>query len=117
VLLAVKNKTRGTELGDRVRVATSLLGRALGLLSTATLPSGEGLYLSPCKSIHTFFMRYTIDVLFLDDKGVVMTQCTMAPWKISRWESRCRGILELPAGTLEKTRTQPGDLIDMKAAS
>jgi len=97
-----------------VRVAESLMERAVGLLSTPRLANSEGMYLSPCKSIHTFFMRYPIDVLFLDAKGMVLAQNTYAPWRVSGWHARSQGTLEFNAGTLARTGTKIGDQIEMK---
>lgn len=85
--------------------------RAIGLLGSSTLPPDEGLWLKPCKSIHTFFMRYPIDVLFLDSEGTIVHQESLVPWRISRWVSRAEGVLEVAAGTLGKTQTQPGQRI------
>jgi uncharacterized protein len=112
--MMVRNATRHVELGRRVRVASSLLDRAIGLLATRSLGAGEGLYLIPCKSIHTFFMRYPIDVLFLDAEGAVLSEGTFNPWKISGWHAQSKGTLELAAGTLKRTGTQVGDHIEMK---
>jgi len=78
------------------------------------LPSGEGLWLKPCRSVHTFFMRFAIDVAFLDGEGVVLSKTTLSPWKMSRWEARAAGVLELPSGTLGRTRTDVGDRITLK---
>jgi uncharacterized membrane protein (UPF0127 family) len=105
------NVTRGIELGQKVRVASTFFDRTMGLLGTASLAAGEGLWLSPCKSIHTFFMRYPIDVLFLDRDGKVLHQKTYAPWKLSGWFSKSRGVLELAAGSLSQSRV--GDRIEM----
>jgi uncharacterized membrane protein (UPF0127 family) len=59
-------------------------------------------------------MRYAIDVIFLDDRRAVVHQQTLAPWRFSAWKRQSRGILELPAGTLSRTGTQPGDEMDMQ---
>ena len=112
--LRVRNVTRGTDLGQKVRVASSLLDRTIGLLLTPVLREGEGLWLSPCKSIHTFFMRYPIDVLFIDREGTVVHQQTYTPWRVSGWKAKSNGTLELSAGVLARTGTQVGDRLDMK---
>jgi uncharacterized protein len=112
--LRVQNVTRGVELGQRVQVASSLLDRAVGLLLTPSLKPGEGLWISPCKSIHTFFMRYPIDVLFIDQDGKILYQKTYTAWKASGWHARSQGALELSAGTIDRSRSQIGDQITMK---
>ena len=108
------NASNQKTLAQHVRVASSLLQRAVGLLGTSTLRPDEGLWLKPCKSIHTFFMRYPIDVLFLDAEGTIIRQDTLVPWRFSRWEPRAEGVLEVAAGTLAKTQTQTGHRIDLK---
>lgn len=111
--LTVRNNTRGTVLG-RVQVADSLWQRAKGLLGTPMLSPGSGLWLSPCQSVHTCFMRYAIDVAFLDETNKVLALSTLPPWRISRWVARSRGVLEFPAGTLRQTETQVGDVLELK---
>lgn len=108
------NVSKKTDIASHVRVATSILERAVGLLGTSTLPPGEGLWISPCKSIHTFFMRYPIDVLFLDEKGTVIAQETLRPWRISRWQLKARGVLEVNAGAAQNSQTVLGDRIELK---
>ena len=111
--IRVRNKTRNVDLGQKIWIANSLRDRAVGLLSTNALGSGEGLLLSPCKSIHTFFMRFPIDVLFLDPQGIVLAQKTYKPWRLSGWYRKADGVLELSAGTIERTKTQLGDRLDL----
>src|SRR5262249_19112459 len=103
--------TRQVELGRKVRWASSLTERAIGLLLTPGLAPGEGMYLAPCKSVHTFFMRYPIDVLFLDAEGAVLSQDTLRPWRVSAWNGKSRGVLELMAGTIASSGTRIGDRI------
>ena len=57
-------------------------------------------------------MRFPIDILFIDGEGMVLAAKTLAPWRVSRWICKSRGVLELPAGTLDRTRTQTGDRIE-----
>ena len=110
----VRNATRNVDLGHSIRLASSLVDRARGLLGTPALAPGEGLWLSPCSSIHTFFMRYPIDIVFLDADHRVLAQQTLIPWRVSRWIAKSRGVLELAAGTLERTGTQQGDRLEVK---
>src|SRR5438132_748867 len=102
-LLSAMNETKGQVIAPRVKVATTLWARGKGLLGTASLPSGDGLWLTPCRSVHTFFMGYPIDVAFLDAQGVILSKATLSPWRISPFEVRAVGALELPAGTLGQT--------------
>ena len=111
MIVCATNESKGQVLAPRVRVASSLWARSKGLLGTASLPPEEGLWLKPCRSIHTFFMRFPIDVLFLDGQGRVLSKATVAPWKMSGWKRQAAGALELTAGTLERTHTEIGDRI------
>lgn len=114
MFVCATNESKGQILAQRAKVASSLLSRLKGLLGTNTLPVGDGLWLKPCRSVHTWFMRYPIDVVFLNAEGSVLSGSTLAPWVFSRWERRAIGVLELPAGTLQKTQTNVGDQISFK---
>ncbi len=114
--MTFRNRTRGMVLSDRTRVADRLVSRMVGLLATDRLEDGEGLWIEPCTSIHTWFMRFPIDALFLDDGGrVVKLVRTMKPWRLTSIARRARGVLELPAGTLDRTGTSVGDEVERTA--
>lgn len=81
-----------------VRRTTSAFERMRGLLGHAPLPLDHGLWLAPCNSVHTAFMRYPIDVVFLDRAlTVVYIETALPPWR-SAWRVRARSVLELAAG-------------------
>lgn len=113
MFLAVRNITRDIKLG-RVRVARSLKDRLVGLLFTPELSPGSGLWIIPCHSVHTFFMRYAIDVLLLDAQGVVLAQRAMKPWQVSPWRMKAHSVLELAAGSLASSGTRVGDRIELR---
>ena len=108
----VCNVTRNAVLGEKVRLAESLAARAIGLLATPSLQPGEGLWLKPCTSVHSFFMRYPIDIVFLDADHTVLSCQTLTPWRFSRWFSKSRSVIELPAGTVQRSVTSAGDRIE-----
>lgn len=86
-------------LGDRVALARSPLARLRGLLDRHGLEPGEGLLLRPCNGVHTWGMRFTIDVVFLDAAGVVLRiERSMRPGRMVPWVRRANQALELPAG-------------------
>ena len=97
-------------MAERLRVARSLRDRVIGLLGTSEPPPGDGLLIERTQSIHMFFMRYPIDVAFIDRAGRV-TNCrrTLHPWRVVWWARGARHCVELGAGTLDATRTQAGD--------
>lgn len=106
----VGNLTRGTSVAERCRVAASLGDRTVGLLATASLSPGEGLLIERTQSIHMFFMRYPIDVAFIDRNArVTRTVAGLRPWRVVWWARGARDCLELPVGTLQASGTEAGD--------
>jgi uncharacterized membrane protein (UPF0127 family) len=106
----VDNLTRGTSVADRCRVAASMRDRAVGLLATPNLPAGEGLLIERTQSIHMFFMRYPIDVVFANrDARVTRTVEGLRPWRVVLWARRARDCIELPVGALLASGTAVGD--------
>ena len=111
-----RNLTRNVSLADKAKVADTMATRMVGLLSSRGLGDGEGLWIEPCNSIHTWFMRFTIDAIFLDrEDRVVKLVERMRPWKLTWIAPRARGVLELPAGTIDKTGTRVGDVLERSA--
>ena len=111
------NDTRQTPLGDKVRIARSLWDRTRGLLGTRELPRGDGLLIDPCNSIHSFFMAYEFDALFLRRNGEVAHAISrMKPFRISRVVFSAHSVLELPPGTIEASETRPGDRVRVEPA-
>ena len=98
----------GTVVCERCLLAETPLARMRGLLGRSGLSSGEGLLLQPARSIHTAFMRFTIDAVFLDAADrVVKVATALRPWRTAA----CRGahsVLELPAGEAHKRGLRPG---------
>jgi hypothetical protein len=104
------NRTRGAILANRVERAERMLDRMRGLLGRAALRDGDALAIAPCGSIHTFFMKFEIDAVFLDQRGrVVRALAGLRPWRATRFHLRAEQVVELPAGTLERTGTREGD--------
>lgn len=106
------NHSTGKELADNLRVAETLLSRSIGLLGRESLPPGEGLLIRPCLAVHTFLMKFPIDVLFLDRENRVLKALhTLQPHRISSIHLCSAGVIELPAGTLLETDTVQGNRI------
>lgn len=106
----VDNLTRATSVAERCRVASSLRDRAVGLLATPTLSPGDGLLIERTQSIHMFFMRYPIDVAFVDKHATITrTVAGLRPWRVVWWARGARDCIELPAGALSASGTLPGD--------
>jgi len=91
-------------------VAENPWTRAVGLLGRRELPEGRGLWIRPCKSIHTFFMRFPIDVAYLASDGtVVKTRSRLCPFRLSMGGRQAHSVLELPPGYLERAGVKVGD--------
>jgi len=105
----VRNHTRNTVLGQAVELADTSAKRRTGLLKHERLEPGHGLWIVPCESVHTFFMKFAIDLVYVDKKHTVRkVRSAVPPWRLSACLS-AHSILELPAGTAQRTGTQPGD--------
>jgi len=115
--MKVVNLTRYALLGERVAEARTSLARTKGLLGTETLSPGEGLWIFPCRSIHSFGMRYEFDALFVDPGGTVVgVRRRFRKNRISPIFWDAMGVLELPAGTIDRTETRVGDVIEFQRA-
>jgi uncharacterized protein len=91
----------GRVLVEDLELAKSSWSRFVGLMGRPTLEKGRGLWIEPCNSIHMFFMRFAIDVLFLDrQRRVKKVMLNLKPWRISPIVFGARTVVELPAGTL-----------------
>jgi uncharacterized protein len=91
----------GRVLVEDLELAKSSWSRFVGLMGRPTLEKGRGLWIEPCNSIHMFFMRFAIDVLFLDrQRRVKKVMLNLKPWRISPIVLGARTVVELPAGTL-----------------
>jgi uncharacterized membrane protein (UPF0127 family) len=99
-------------------VATNPWTRAVGLLGRKELPEGRGLWIRPCKSIHTFFMRFPIDVAYVSSDGTVVKTCSrLRPFRLSTGGSGAHSVLELPASSLERSELKVGDKLSWSPAN
>lgn len=113
----ISNSTRGVVLADRARWAANPWARFRGLMLTERLPEGEALVIEPCNSIHMFFMRYPIDVIFTSrEHEVVGVVESIRPWRMTRFFRGARAAVELPAGTVQRSQTVRGDRLAFEAA-
>ncbi len=88
--------------------------RRTGLLKRSGLAPGEGLWIVPCESVHTFFMKFPIDLVYLDkNKKVKKVRHAVPAWRMSACLS-AHSVLELPAGTAAKTKTEAGDIFEIE---
>jgi uncharacterized membrane protein (UPF0127 family) len=110
--LRVLNPNRACTLADRADIADTSAKRRTGLLKHTGLEPGEGLWIAPCEGVHTFGMKFAIDVVFLNrQKKILKIRPNMVRGRIS-FSLLAHSVLELPAGTLEKTGTIAGDQLE-----
>lgn len=93
----------GEVICHKMKLASNIFSRMLGLMFSPGLPDCDGFLISPCNSIHTFFMRYSLDVLFLDrDFKIVKALYDLSPWRMTWIYFSSRHVLEMKAGTMKK---------------
>lgn len=110
------NRTRRAYLATQLCIAATHWSRFRGLLGrdTESFPAGEGLWIVPSRGVHTFAMRFPIDVVYLDgDNVVVHLEENLKPWRLAPLRMRAASVLELPRHTLHATGTALGDEIEI----
>jgi uncharacterized protein len=123
LMFCVRNQTRGTVLCARATLARSLHDRCRGLLGRSTLSADEGMLFEaepfiPLMWMHTLFMRFPIDIIFLGHDNLVMKiQTSLKPWRWSAIVVGARTAIELPAGATMRAETAVGDLINLTRVS
>ena len=105
------HRQSGRALADRLEIARTPLERMRGLLGRASLPDGEGMLIEDCSSIHTCFMKFALDVVFVDTEYVVRKVTRhLRPWRLAM-AFGARHVVELPAGALDEVPLAPGDVL------
>jgi len=113
--MKVLNITRSTILADKVQVAQTFYRRTKGLLGRKSMQEKEALIIKNCKSIHTFFMQFPIDVLFVSkDNKIVTIKKSVPSFRLTPVYLKADFVIELPAKSIEKTQTQLGDSIKIE---
>jgi hypothetical protein len=107
----LQNQRNGGILADRILTAFDSRTRRVGLLKHASLPDGEAMIIAPSNAIHTFFMKFAIDVAFVSRDGrVLQIRSRLVPFRLAiSW--RAYAVIEVAAGRLTKIDTVPGDRI------
>lgn len=112
---SVVRRLDGSLVCESCAIASNVWARTRGLLGRSELSPGEGLLLRPAPSIHTFFMRFPIDAVFLDDQlRVLAVRAQLRPWRTAG-HRRARAVLELPAGESLRRGLRPGDRLVLSA--
>lgn len=109
----IRNVTRDTQIAGQAEVAGTGIKRSKGLLGRKGLAPGEGMWIIPCESVHTFFMQFPIDLIYIDRKyRVKKIRSSVPAWRLSACLS-AHSVIELPAGTIRESRTEKGDLLEI----
>lgn len=109
------NTTRGTVLGEAIRVADTALNRIVGLLGESEIVPGDGLLIVPCQGVHTWGMLFPIDIVVLDGEwNVLAIRRRMRQFRMTRVFWRAAAVLELPVGVLDSTSTLVGDSLEFE---
>lgn len=105
-------KIREKIISNKVKVADSLKDRLIGLMFLDDMIGFDSLLLKPCQSIHTFFMKYPIDVIFLDKNfNIIKVIKNMKPWRVSGFYFKASQVLELRAGSIQELESLEGEEI------
>ena len=106
----LRNLSKNSEIAHTVMVADSLYLRLKGLLGESSIEPGKALWIHRCNNIHTWFMRFPIDVIFVDKKMIVKSKVeNLKPWRLSLPVWRAYSVFEMAAGTLRTTQVAIGD--------
>lgn len=107
----IRNQRNGRVLANRVVPAFDSKSRRTGLLGSECFDEGHAMLIAPSNAIHTWFMRFPIDLAFVTRGGrVVKTRARVKPWRVAL-ALRAYAVIELPAGTLDRCDTVPGDTL------
>ena len=112
----IRNTRNGRVLANDVIAAFDSRTRRVGLLQHSTFPEGSAMLIAPSNAIHTFFMRFPIDIAFVTRDGrIVKTHASLRPWRVAAAFS-AYAVVELPAGTLARNDTASGDILSIEPA-
>lgn len=108
------NVDNGEIIAESIESAQTFFTRLKGLMFRKELSNGGGLYLHPCKSIHTFFMKFPIDVLYLDKEWkIVGMEEQLEPGKMGRHFTGAASVIELESGSIQKNGIQEGQIVKL----
>ena len=112
-MMMIKN-SKGEVICENAKTADNVLSRLLGLMFTKDLAPQEGLLIRPCNSIHTFFMNYSLDIVFLDKNFyVVKVIYDMHPWRLSWMYFKAHQVLEMKAKKLKSNIEAEGNFFNL----
>ncbi len=109
------NLTNGIVIAEKTIPAYSFFKRLKGLMFTSSFPEGYAVHIQPCRSIHTYFMKYEIDVLYLNnDMEIIAAESYVRPGTVGKHHKGTTSVIEIPAGTIHKTKIKPGQVVQIQ---
>ncbi len=109
------NETSGKTIVAELRIADGFWSRLAGLQFRRPLPSTAGMLLVPCNSVHTCFLRFPVDVVFLDSQGSVLAvRRNLRPWRLAWGPRKSHAVLEVLAGSAD---VECGEMLRIEPAS
>ena len=106
------NKDYNTVISQNLIVADTYFKRLKGLMFTKELPTQNALQIIPCSEIHTFFMNYSIDVLYLDARNnIVYMNEKLKPGKVGKYVKGAKSVIELPSGKIKEANIKVGQTV------
>lgn len=115
--MCLRNQRTGQVLANTLLPALDSATRKTGLLKHTSLGDGEAMLIAPSNAVHTWFMKFDLDLVFVRRDGrVVKTRAGVKPWRMSA-ALRAFAVIEMRAGTLADRDTQPGDVLELVASS
>lgn len=113
--MRIINQRDGCVVADKAELAGSLIARLVGLIGRRDFPKGSAMIIPGCRQVHTFLMRFPIDVLFIDERDkVVYIAANIKSCRITRFCISASRIIELPAGTITACGIMVGDILSIK---
>ena len=114
--MKIVNQSKQVTLADKVFFADTIFKRMRGLLGRKSMNKGEALIITPANSIHTFFMRFPIDILFLDKNNkIIKTISCLKPFRLTSIYFNATSAVELPIGTIQSLSIQKGDILSQES--
>lgn len=111
--LVLRNKTNNSIIAQNIIMADSFYKRLKGLMFTKELSPQSAMYIYPCSGIHTCFMNYNIDVLYLDINNIILAADEdMKPWRFGEFHKNAVAAIELRGGRLKETQTRIGQAVE-----
>lgn len=113
--IKIQNITKKNTIAGEGALADNFYTRLKGLIGKKTLAVDGAVCIKPCKSVHTFFMRFSIDVIFIDENGLVCEIVrNIKPYRVSKYVLKAKYVIEILSGNAQKLKIELGDRIEIE---